>query len=82
MTTFPVKKGEVIEHGEGHSSTAKRDGIAYFDGAALKMLPDERPIQFVDFTLRSDHDRVTIDGKTYTTPELRAALAATEGAKQ
>ena len=42
MTTFPVKKGEVIEHGEGHSSVAKRDGIAYFDGATLKMLPDER----------------------------------------
>ena len=37
---------------------------------------NDRPIHFVDFTLRTEHDRVTIDGKTYTAPELRAALAA------
>ncbi len=34
------------------------------------------PIQCVQFTLRTEHDTVTIDGKTYTTPELRAALSA------
>lgn len=35
---FQVKKGQVIEHGEGHSSIAKRDGMAYFEGDELKMI--------------------------------------------
>lgn len=35
---FPVKKGQVVEHGEGHSSIAKRDGMAYFEGDELKMI--------------------------------------------
>lgn len=41
--TFPIKKGQVIELGEGRSSIAKRDGLAYFDGDSVKMLPIMTP---------------------------------------
>lgn len=34
-----------------------------------------RPIQCVSFRMRTDHDTVEIDGRTFNTSELRAALA-------
>lgn len=45
---FPVEKGQVIEHGEGHSSIAKRDGVAYFEGEELKMQPQPSLSIFVN----------------------------------
>lgn len=38
VNTFPVKKGQVIEAGEGSSFTAKHDGLAYWDGDDLRMV--------------------------------------------
>ena len=41
MKTFPVKKGDVIELGEGNSSTALRDGDAYFTENGVEMIDKE-----------------------------------------
>lgn len=51
-TPFPVKKGQVIEAGEGNSFTAKRDGMAYWDGDVLRMSDAHTPAQAAEKAIR------------------------------
>ena len=76
MTTpFPVTKGQVIEAGEGNTFTARRDGLAVWDGDVPRMLPDPDVVQSAHLPRMRDIDSVTIDGVTYTGAELRTIIA-------